>query len=193
MPDYLAPGDEDAQGDIYDGAPLVDVRVWPMVALRRYKEVKGHVLMSAHAATGPPPRDGFNWASPAGEEVVAHGLIRRAILISHDCEIENDDRYRLIAMVRPLADIAPEVHASILAFEHAAAFPLVAQDQPAEMPLSFVDFRHITVVRPAILERCRKIASLPEQTREALAEHYWQFLFRRIVPGFSPKSEEPKA
>lgn len=194
MVDYLEPTAEEAQGDIYDGAPLLDLRVWPLTAIRpRTFSGNRHALID-YPATGEPPPGGFKWEYPGGEGeiVLARGLVGRAIVLTHECDIENLERFRVIAMIRPISVLDATLHLKLFSYEMGAAFPLTAQDAaPPRMPLAFVDFRRLTVISPEVLKECKKVACVCDQVRKALATHFSDFLFRRIVDAADPSVEAP--
>ena len=101
-----------------------------------------------------------------------------AIVLSHDCEIDKDDRHRALAMVRPITEIQAEHRDGLRRGDQLSAFPLESQDEEPSMVESFVDFRRVTTVRPQLLAQSQRHASLAEEVRKALAEHYWNYLHR---------------
>lgn len=189
-PLYRLPAGDILQGDIYDLAPSVLVRSRPIRAARQWKVDKGgREIWAAHVEGGAPPQDGFKWAMDRGGEiaVLVHGYLDRAMVLSHDCEIENDQNARILAMVRPASHLA-EPHRSAL-FDgkvdqvQYAIFPLEAQDADPRVERSFVDFRRLTTVRPEVLDASVRVASVSEELRRAVARAFWMYLFRRVEEG----------
>lgn len=128
------------------------------------------------------PDGGFRWSIAKGGELVhARVYMGMAILLTHDCEIENDHPpgHRTLAMVRPITEIGEVDRPPILGLRKYSAFPLPPQAAPPAMALSFVDFRRLTTVRPGVLENSIRHGTLSEAMRRGLAEHFWDFLFRR--------------
>lgn len=194
MADYLPPSEDDRQGDIYEHVPTLTVRVVPLRAARLYKRTADRELYGIHSDGGTAPQGGFKWEGTAaeGEEVLAHGLFAMGITLSHDCEIENDDGHRLVAVVRPITDLQPQHRRSILEFRHYAAFPLPEQQEwSPSLALSFIDFRRITSMTPSVLKSSQKIATLSDQVRMAMAQHFRAYLFRAPELFQIPSPESP--
>lgn len=179
---YLDPNqEEDLQGDIFDLVPAVMVKTRQFEVAREFPQQDSHGRRRIYLhSESDPPRSGFTFAPEQGgeEQFVVHAFVTRGILLTHDCEIENDDRVRQMAMVRVLADLPDDAQESIVNGESAGAFLLPVQQETPSLPASFVDFRRITPVRPEILVRSEKHCSMTEGMRAAMAEHYWEYLFR---------------
>jgi len=129
-PIYLAPGGELLQGDIYRAVPSIHLSSRPVFVTRLYKEKKGRVLHGVHSEDGPEPQGGYRWAPDQGESVIAKGFMGMAIVLTHDCEIENDPDHRLVAEIRPITEIQEAHRADIMAMHHWAAFPLLPRQKP---------------------------------------------------------------
>jgi hypothetical protein len=184
-PIYLPPADLVSQGDIYLNMPSVVVEARPLRVARLYVAGKAVLKPGArqtygvHTEDGDEPNGGFHWTFEAGgEEILVRAHITMAIVLSHDCEIDKDDRHRTLAIVRPLIEVQPEHRDGLLRGHQLSAFPLEAQDEAPEMIQSFVDFRRVTTVRPLLLQQSPRYASLALEVRRALAEHYWNYLHR---------------
>ena len=193
-PNYRVPGGDILQGDIYLSMPSVHVASLPMRAARFWKKQGERDIYSIHSIGGLEPKDGFKWSLDAGGEksTLVSGYLSMGIVMSHDCTIENDDGHRTIAMVRPITDIANlEDREPILNFDRTAAFPLLAQEAEPKMELSFVDFRRLTTVRPAVLATATRYAQCSERIRTALSEYFWEFLCREYRQARPPRSEVP--
>jgi hypothetical protein len=108
------------------------------------------------------------------------------MLISHDCEIENDDGARTLAMIRPADHLDSDTRRTVFSGNEAegfyAIFPLDAQDDDPRMEQSYVDFRRLTTVRPQVLDSSERIASASDDLRHAIAMRFREYLFRRIEP-----------
>lgn len=179
---YLTPGGEILQGDIYANVPSIHLRSRPISVTRPFKETDKGVLVGVHKEEGNnPPKDGYMWAEQGGETVLAKGFMGMAVVISHDCEIENDPDHRLVAMIRLITEIQPAHRVDIMGMRHWAAFPLLAQTEPPAMEESFVDFRRITSLRPEALRSEDRIARLAPAVLDAMRLRFWYFLNRRIV------------
>ena len=188
MPDpfYLPPGGEILQGDIFEAMPSVYVEGRPLLVARQVTTRDPSNLWEVHPDDGAGPAGGFRWTADQGGEggLLVHAHLGRAMILSHDCEIENDPRTRTLAMVRPATDLDKRTQATLFSGEEVAGyyaiFPLGAQDEEPSMERSFVDFRKLTTVRPAVLAASTRVASLSEQLRFAVARAFTQYLFRRV-------------
>ncbi len=101
------------------------------------------------------------------------------MVLTHDCEMENDHDpdHRHLAPVRPMSDLLPGYQEKCRAGERWDVFPLAAQDERPRMTESFVDFRKLTTVRPAVLKTpAKKVASLSDELRKAVSRAYWNYL-----------------
>jgi hypothetical protein len=179
---YLAPNqDEDLQGDVFTTLPSVLAVRRPLRVVRVLGSAKpGHVPQVFIHDEDHPPKDGFRW-SPAdgGDDLVHTGFVTRAMLVSHDCEIAHDERVRLVAMVRPLADLPDaQIRNDVRAGDVSGAFYLPAQEAEPSLEESFVDFRRLTPVAPELLVRGEKVLSLTELMRMRMREHFWLYLCR---------------
>jgi hypothetical protein len=176
------------QGDIYQVAPSVLVRTSPVRAARFWREKGGRQEYVVHS-DDTPPNGGFKWSMEGGGEdaTLVHGFLGLAMVLSHDCEIENDPNVRTLAMIRPVSHLGPHQAAALFANDPGhvqyAIFPLEAQDEAPRMERSFVDFRRLTTVRPEVLDDDQRLASLSDELRRAIARAFWMYLFRRIDEG----------
>lgn len=143
-------------------------------------------MWEVHREDGPGPKGGFKWQMHEGGEpaLLVHSHMGLAMVISHDCEIENDPNARTLAMIRPLGELDDSAQRALFSGRKEdvryAIFPLEAQDAEPRMERAFVDFRRLTTVRPAVLEASTRIASASDELRNAVAQSYRQYLFRRL-------------
>ena len=184
-PFYVSPREQISQGDIYLDMPTLHLEVRPVRVARLHKAAATPGARETYGVhlekDGQEPQGGFHWNFDAGGELVlARSHRGHAILLSHDCEIDADDDHRTLAMVRPITDLSEEHRQDVLDLKNYAAFPLAAQDDSPSMVLSYVDFRRVTTVRPAVLSSSTRHASVTDDLRKALAERYWLYLFRRL-------------
>jgi hypothetical protein len=117
--------------------------------------------------------------------ILIRGHKGMAMVMSHDCEIENDPNARILAMIRPITDLDEDTSAQLFSDDPElepvyALFPLIGQREDPKIDRSFVDFRRLSTVRPAVLETSTRVASLSGELRKAVAEKFWMYLFRRI-------------
>lgn len=186
-PLYLPPApDEIRQGDIFLAMPSVIVEPRPLRVARQWRESGGRDMWQVHSEDGAGPQGGFKWRMDQGgeEALLVHAFLSQAMVISHDCEIENDPNIRTLAMIRPLTDLHQAAQEALFSGREDQIqypiFPLEAQTSEPQMERAFVDFRRLTTVRPAVLEASTRVASLSEELRAAIAERFRLFLFRRV-------------
>jgi hypothetical protein len=104
------------QGDIFVDVPFVSVKERPLLIARYIGSSKGRITYSVHKefdgpssefASADPPQTPFHLQDRQKPELVlVPVLLSMAIVLTHDCEIENDD-HRTLAMVRPITDLEP--------------------------------------------------------------------------------------
>lgn len=100
---YLPPRREIYQGDIYRDFPGIYMEARPFRVARFFKATPERDIYGVHREDAEPSTNRFKWGfGQAGEEILARGHLGMAMVISHDCEIENDKNYRTLAMVRPV-------------------------------------------------------------------------------------------
>ncbi len=186
---YLPPKADEPmlQGDIFIDVPFVWVPERPLLVARYVGPSKGRIIYSIHKEfDGPashqgserPPREEFRLKDRQRPELaLVPVLLAMGMVLTHDCEIENDPDHRALAMIRPITDLEPAYQQKCLAGERMDMFPLEAQDEPPAMVTSFVDFRKTTPLRPgALAAPATRHASASQELREAVAGAYWNYL-----------------
>src|SRR5215469_5688344 len=91
---YRAPDPQLCQGDILRAIPSIHLKA-PLEVLQK-TNIKGGTmayLLSSYDS-GTFRKD--------GELVIANCQVTRAIILSHSCDIDNDPKHRLVALIRPL-------------------------------------------------------------------------------------------
>lgn len=168
--------------------PSAHVSERPLRAGRFFRPQGPRELWGVHSEDGQPPNGGFRWRIEEGGEpgLLLRGFLEMAILITHDCEIENDDGARTMAMIRPASHLDEKSREAVFSGRedegYYAIFPLEAQDDAPKMERSFVDFRRLTTVLPAVLDSSTRVASASDELRRAIAQRFKEYLFRRIEP-----------
>ncbi len=184
---YLPPAEgEFLQGDIFDAMPSVYVASRPLKVARFFKSTGGRQIYGVHQEDDDPPQGGFRWRMSDGGEagMLVHAHMGRALLISHDCEIENDTNTRTLAMIREPSEFETVDQERMFSGREEdiqyAVFPLEAQAEDPALTRGVVDFRRLTTVRPAVLSSTIRVASASEELRRAIAEAFRVYLFRRV-------------
>jgi len=182
---YLLPGAEILQGDIYEQMPSIHVESRPLRVARCQQHPGGRDRWEVHLENGPGPNGGFRWRTDQGGEtgLLVRAYLGNAMVLSHDCEIENDPIARVLAMIRPAAELDDATQRALFSGQsdgYYARFPLYPQTDDPVVERSFVDFRRLTTVRPDVLTASTRVASLSEELRAAVAESFRLYLFRRV-------------
>jgi hypothetical protein len=183
---YLPPARDVQQGDLYEDMPSVVVVDRPLRVGRPATGPGARELIEVFREGGAEPPGGFMWQPDGNGEqsMLVQGRLSRAMILSHDCEIDNDPRIRIIAMVRPLTDLVlaaqEEIKSGVERPIRYGIFPLGPQVETPAMDWSFVDFRRLTTVRPVVLEKSVRIASLSNPLRHAVADAFRLYLFRPV-------------
>lgn len=163
-----------SQGDIFDIA-LSAVAGFPLDLLTGTITAKGNIR--AHTF------ETVHQESAAHREVsddTARITIARGMLISHDCQIDYEHRYRTVAMLRPMPLASPDSREVIRRNADYRFFYVPETDM---CPESYVNLRRITTVPPSALRPENRIASLSDESRAALCTAIVLFFTRRELVG----------
>jgi len=154
------------QGDIYCDVPHIMLSKPGFEVLRTFQAKGGRTQVFLHDENNPP-RDGFHWESK--ECVAAEGQLGKAIVLTHDCEIENADsrEHRLVGLLRPLDRLDARDREIIIQGLHFGRFYLPAWHDVG-LPESYLDLRRITTLRKDALPDQLRIASMTDFGREIL-------------------------
>lgn len=180
---YAAPVAGDfRQGDIYRDAISVSLTTNDPPAIRSFVNPKtGRETLTLHRPESPP-NGGFNWGRR--ERVEAEGKKAYCIVLSHDCEIENDDdeHYRHLAILRPFAALGNEDdRRSLLEHRHFGKLYLPS-DPESGFPESYADLRAITTVRQNALPASHRVLGLSDDGRVVLQEAVAAFFTEKSDP-----------
>jgi len=192
-PMYRVPDPEICQGDIVDDVPHVLLGP-PLQVIRRitvrggrdqwapfpYPPVEGQMPDS--------PREGKSINLPPfhpkeGEFVPAMAQFTRAVVLSFDCDAENDTEHCLIAIVRKFSGVHEEDRPTIRNNQCYDAFYL-EPDPELGLEEAYVDFTHITSLAPDLVDQLgKKRASLSEIGLQAFHFSFFRFVTRRDLEG----------
>lgn len=167
------PGDF-RQGDIYRDVLQIALSASGFRVLRPFTASGGREAMRVH---GPEdePQGGFRWGSK--EQVQADGQLGLAVVLTHDCEIENDDssHHRLIGLLRPLDPLSAQEKDTVIEGRHIGRL-YVPSWHDVGLPESYLDLRRITTVRQNALPDDHRIASMTDFGRTVLQRAIIQYL-----------------
>ncbi len=184
-----------SQGDMFLNVPFIWLDRRPLVVLRHHGQFDGKYLYSLHKeadgatelpATTLPADDKFRWHDLNKPEfVVAKCLFSMGIVVTHDCECDNDD-HRTVAMIRPMTVLPEKSQKQLLANDRTDLLALLPQDKPPRMEPSFIDFRKTAMLRPHGLDPpTTRYASASPGLSEAIAGGYYEYLHHK------PKAPRP--
>lgn len=164
---YVPPVPDDfRQGDIYRDVLHLMRSTPDFEVLRTFLAKGGRTQVFLHDEKDPP-KGGFHWDSK--ESVAAEGQLAMAIILTHDCEIENADskEHRLIGLVRPLDRLNPDDRTVIVEGRHFGRMYLPSWHEVG-MPESYLDLRRFTTLRGDALPDKLRIASMTDLGRDIL-------------------------
>jgi len=154
------------QGDIYRDVLHLMLSTAGFQVLRT-RQAKGNRVEVFLHDQDHAPSDGFHWDNK--EPVVAEGQLRLGIVLTHDCEIENEDnkRHRLIGLLRRLDLLSAADQETIIEGRHYGRMYLPVWEEVG-MPESYLDLRRVTTLRGDSLPEDQRIASLTDLGRNVL-------------------------
>lgn len=180
---YRDTDDKYCQGDLIDDIPSVHLKSLDG-ALAKCVLKGNREAWEILPYGGTSPASGKIPDFKGGEKIPAFCQVSRAILLTHGCDIDNDLKHRLVALVRPLAPVAPEVQAVIRENRNFSFMHLPA-DASRNIDESYIDFRRITCITPELLQQGTRLASLSDPGVQAIHERLFRFLTHRdtVLPG----------
>jgi|ERR1019366_1227484 hypothetical protein len=182
---YRPVGNDVLQGDIFNDIPHLFLKP-PLKAIRGPITLKGGRPswgVYDYPLTGEPlelPKIGgpFNFA--LGEQVPVTCNVTRAMVLNHECDIENEHEHRLIALIRPLAPVTnPEHRQFIKENRNSAFFYLPPNDGGLEE--AYVDFRRITSLSPSFLVPGNRLSALAPVAVLALQAQIFRHFTHRML------------
>lgn len=111
----------------------------------------------ADAITGAA---GASFDFARGELVSAFCQSSRAVVVSYDCEIDQDRKHFLTALVRPLGVIKEPGNRKVIQENRNFGFWYMPADEEFEIVESYVDLRRLTCLDQSFVNGSRKVASL---------------------------------
>jgi hypothetical protein len=180
-PEFYHPRIRDAlsQGDVLKIFPHLFLK--PQLKVAREQTIKGgrQVVTPHEYKIGTETATLAGGFNREGEDLLTRCQEACALVIRHDCEIENDRKYCLIALVRSLgaAGMHEESKAAIRENRNAPYFYLPALAQV--LGESYADLRRISCVTPDLIETQNRTASLSDASVELLQTQLVLFFTRR--------------
>ncbi len=163
---YENPRPESSQGDILDLVPHIYLQK-PLLSLAREAET------IFRASTEPFPQ----FDDKNGQSIAATCKRQRAILVSHDCEIDKPQVRRwLVCPVIPLVAL-PTENRDLVRRNRIYAMLHLPKYRDG-LPESFVDFNQVTTLGADFIESAKRLVSLSDMGRMGLYAQFIRWLTR---------------
>jgi hypothetical protein len=160
------------QGDILERVPHVFLKDQP----RPLRPITLPGKKSGFQIDDLPPGE-LPTTDNNGISVATTCHVTRALLLTYDCEIDNDKKHRLVALIRPLPkDWDQESRTILRDGRNYSYFYLPPGDGP--LAESYVDFRRICTLSPLWVDSAKRLASLTTTARQAMLLQFFRFLSR---------------
>jgi len=163
-----------SQGDVIAALPifLSSTPVQPL----RHATMKGGV--SGWMAASSPVRD-----RDGREHFLGVGRITPAVVLSHSCELDKEDRGKRRVTVAPIAPISsvgdPAVQEAILAQGVTASMPL---PEIPSLGTCYADLRSMTTLDRRVVDAAERLASMTPEAERRLQAQLVAFLVRLDLP-----------
>lgn len=160
------------QGDILERVPHVLLKAQPRPLRKTTLSGNRIVYEMEELAEGALPT-----TPEEGVLVPATCHVSRAMLLTHDCEIDKDKKHRTVVLIRPLpANMPAQDRATI---QQNRRFPFFYLPEAGDqLPESYVDFRRMCTVSPQWVDSAKRLASLTAVAQQALLLQLFRFLAR---------------
>jgi hypothetical protein len=183
---YRDPEHEIGQGDIFAEIPHAYARE-PIQVVREAKSKGKHRIYGLYPY---PSQEGQEPDAPGrsvlgghldlvrGEMAAVFCQVSCAVVLNHDCDIENEPAHRLVALIYPMARIHNAAHRLVIQNnQNYTRFYLPAgKDFPEP---SYVDFRRISSIHADFLTSSNRATRLSEAFMGALFRQFFLFLTHR--------------
>jgi hypothetical protein len=182
--------DDFRQGDVYHDVLHLMFSGADVQVVRSWTGKGGRTQTSLHGRD-KPTAGGFKWDPK--ETVTAEGQLTWGIVLTHDCDLQNDDdkSHRLIALMRPFDTLNEDSQAQILAAKNMGRFYLPPWEEVG-LPETYVDLRRWTTLREDALPPTHRVASMTDGGRQLLHAALIRYLAEMDRPGLpAPIPESP--
>lgn len=168
------------QGDILDAVPSIHLRP-PLQALKS-TSLRGNrpgfeAFAWADASAGNIAGASFDFSRGGSVSVFCQSS--RAVVVSYDCEIDQDRKHLLTALVRPLGVIKEPESRKVIQENRNFGFWYLPADEEFEIVESYVDLRRLTCLDQSFVTGSRKMASLTVDAVRSLQRQMTLYLTRR--------------
>lgn len=135
--------------------------------------------MTESTTENPAPQGGFKLQEAAGELVAVTCISTFSIVLSHGCEIDQDRKHRMVALVRPLSSNIDPEHQDIIRQNRNYQFFYLPEWN--KLPESYVDLRRVSCLGPSYVDSGNRLASLSASAVERLYVQWIRFVTRRDI------------
>lgn len=170
---YTTSKPELSQGDIYVDVPTLYIREPVLTAAT--------VTCTGHAQHLVPTQAEPELFGTQDRIMIGHGSLAHAVVLTHDCEIDKDKKYRMLALVRPLAGLPNEAIEEIKAHRRRRFFHLPAETELYPLEESYVDFRRITAVTDPVIPISKRVLSMQDHLRDSMREAFILYVTRAVA------------
>jgi hypothetical protein len=165
---YEPPRPQISQGDILELLPHTNLE-HPLLALHKERETE-----TVFRATGEPYT---NFNDKEGQRVIANCKRSKAILISHDCEIDKQHVKKwLVCPVVSMERLQPKIHDTLKRNRIFSMLFLPKLEKTLDD--SFVDFNQFTTLDSEFVKSAKRVISLSDIGRRALYVQFIRWLTR---------------
>jgi hypothetical protein len=175
------------QGDIFRSVPHLFLKpplraVRGPITLSKGRTAYGlysHPLPGA-ADPAESPKVGGPFHFDEGEQVSVDCCVTRAIILNHDCYIENEPEHRHVALIRPLRVVTNPDHRQVIQQNRNFSY-FHLPPGGGELEEAYVDFRRITSLAPEFLSAQDRLAALTEEAVAALQAQLFRYFTHRVL------------
>jgi hypothetical protein len=160
------------QGDILERVPHLVLKEQPR-PLRKTTLPSNRIVYEMEEL----PEGALPTTPDDGLLVPAACHVSRAMLLTHDCEIDKDKKHRTVVLIRQLPGSMPAQDR--VTIQENRRFPFFHLPAGGDnLPESYVDFRRVCTVSPQWVDSATRLASLSHGARQAMLLQLFRFLTR---------------
>jgi len=172
---YRTPDSQLCQGDILCDIPHLHLKP-PLQALRNTTTRQGQAFLPEPYEPKTPQE------RRQGSLVATSCQLGLGMLLTYDCEIDNDRKHRMVALIRPLDRQIPPDQQEIIRDNRNFNF-LYLPAYLDKMDESYVDLRRVSCLDPALVDQAERVVSLTDVAKKALYTQLFRYLTRHDISG----------
>jgi hypothetical protein len=157
------------QGNIYIGLPIL-LPTHPTFYLRKGETQRNKMSAWLESTEPAPAKDGR-------QNFLAQGAVSPAIMLSHGCQLDKDNKSRVtVAKVGPLTEIPEQQRAGVASQQKVSMMYLPSVPGLGDC---YVDFRIITTMPRELIENQTRAACMTQSAIAQLQARLLQFFTRK--------------